>query len=250
MAEVFPLKEIPRSDGGCSIVEFTNDDYLGVSALPNVLPDDWSEFDVGHTFASGDQVWYLGRLYSCDAQHNKTATNNPDATGNWQFVGGQLTVLSGSAGQDPISNVTQLEFSLNISSGLSGSNISLQSNASGDRADYTFNLDPDDFVPAQSGITAQAARDLIDAAVDAQGDGLQATGDGIIAVGNPIFHTSVLLSGQITNDSSTLTLAGYSDPIEYSWEGTTYVRIFADDGSDERLYRGTDFTDLVYTKTY
>ena len=150
MAEVYPLKEIPRNDGGCSIVEFTNDDYMGVSALPNVLPDDWSEFADGHTFTSGDQVWYLGRLYSCDAQHNKTSTNNPDATGNWQFVGGQLTVLSGSAGQDPISNVTQLEFSLNINSSLSGSNISLQPNASGDRADYTFNLDPDDFVSSQT----------------------------------------------------------------------------------------------------
>ena len=49
MAEVYPLKETPRSDGGCSIVEFTNDDYLGISALPNALPDDWDEFDIGHT---------------------------------------------------------------------------------------------------------------------------------------------------------------------------------------------------------
>ena len=59
-------------------------------------------------------------------------------------------MLSGSSGQDPISNVTQLEFSLNINSSLSGSNISLQPNASGDRADYTFNLDPDDFVSSQT----------------------------------------------------------------------------------------------------
>ena len=215
MAEVFPLKEIPRSDGGCSIVEFTNDDYLGISALPNALPDDWDEFDIGHTFTSGDQVWYLGRLYSCDAQHNKTTTNNPDATGNWQFVGGNLTVLSGSAGQDPISNVTQLEFSLNINSGLSGSNISLQPNASGDRADYTFNLDPDDFVSTSGGLTSVSSDETL-------------TGDG--TSGNPLGAANFLQKfslffgtpGAATNITLDSIATSYTD---YTTAGTPYYFI-------------------------
>ena len=44
MAEIYPLKEIPRSDGGCSIVEIDNDDYFAVEALPVELPNDWNKF--------------------------------------------------------------------------------------------------------------------------------------------------------------------------------------------------------------
>ena len=70
-------------------------------------------------------------------------------------------------------------------------------------------------------------------------------------------HTSVIISGRIiTTPALTNVPSGYSGAIAYSWGETgaleTFIRIFADDGTDERLYRGTDLSsaNLVYTKTY
>ena len=142
---VLPLR-IDRTGGTGKVQEFNpTSETLDVRVLPSQLPNDWSEFADGHTFSSGDQVWYLGRLYSCDAQHNKVSATTPNDTGNWQFVGGNLTATSGSSGQSTVNNVTRLDIGLNISRALSGSSVGLGTNASGDLADYTINLDPDDF---------------------------------------------------------------------------------------------------------
>ena len=85
-------------------------------------------------------------MFVCDFSHTKTATNHPENTGNWQEAGGNLTATSGSSGQSTVEHVTRLDIGLNISRALSGSSIGLGTNASGDLADYTINLDPDDFV--------------------------------------------------------------------------------------------------------
>ena len=249
MAEVYPLKEIPRSgSSGCSIVEFTNDDYFSASTLPIALPQVWDEIPDGQSIAARTQVFSSNELYICIDRHNKGSVRPESDLTNWIRPARSVERLVNSDGTTTVidsEGFVGLRFNF-VANGTVTTGTTI-TEASG-LGTITYNLNTSGL--GGGGQSAQQVRDAIDAAVDAQGDGLQATGDGIIAVGNPIFHTSVLLSGQITNDSSTLTLAGYSDPIEYSWEGTTYVRIFADDGSDERLYRGTDFTDRVYTKTY
>ena len=156
MAEIYPLKEIPRSDGGCSIVEIDNDDYFAVEALPAELPNDWNEFPVGHSFIENNQAWYLGRLYVCVFSHTKTADNNPDNTGNWEYVGSHVTATSGSSGQVTVTNMNALNIRLNVNSTLNGSSVGLSSNVSGDQANYVLNLDPDDFVSSGTSIETGA----------------------------------------------------------------------------------------------
>ena len=132
-------------DAACESRDMGPDDCLYITALPLELPNAWDEFAVGHNFNEGDQSWYNGRLFVCDFPHAKTATNHPENTGNWQEAGGNLTATSGSSGQSTVEHVTRLDIGLNISRALSGSSIGLGTNASGDLADYTINLDPDDF---------------------------------------------------------------------------------------------------------
>ena len=150
---VLPLR-IDRTGGTGKVQEFNpTSEVLDVEVLPSQLPNDWSEFADGFSFAEGSQVWYQGSLYTCIFTHNKTTTT-PDATGNWQLVGPGITAVSGSAGQDTITNFNRLEVRLNISSALSGSSIGLQSNASETLAEYVLNLDPDDFASQGGGVTS------------------------------------------------------------------------------------------------
>ena len=119
-----------------------------------------------------------------------------------------------------------------------------------------LNLDPDDFASDTGGQTAPQVQQLITDAVASTTDGLLSPTTGTLAIQNldAFQFTSILISGQLVSDSPTVTNtpAGFSGPLEYSWEGQTYIRIFADDGLTERVYLGTDlsFGNEVYIKTY
>ena len=157
---VLPLR-IDRTGGTGKVQEFNpTSEVLDVEVLPSELPNSWDEFPVGQSFVSGNQVWYQGLLYSCDAPHTKTADNNPSASGNWEFVGGHLT--ASAVGISPVENVTDLDIRLQISSTLSGSDINLETNASGSLARYNIRLDPDDFLSGTlaggAGLTVTGSR--------------------------------------------------------------------------------------------
>ena len=225
MAETWPLKEIPKVDGteGCSVVEFDNDDYIPGSIIENdgVTRAKLADLSVGREQIVLGQVWH-SHLSS------ETATTDGAVAAENLVHGASFTEAD-----DEVVVV--------------GPNVTVRTPAGS-------------FTTARSFNTVSLGT-ITGGGFTIAGDGLDSPSAGRVNIQNfdALQHTSVLISGQLSNDNPTVTNTptGYSGPLQYSWEGgeggsTSYVRIFSDDGSDERLYNSLDLDDanLVYTKTY
>ena len=104
MAEVYPLKEIPRNDGGCSIVEFTNDDYFSASTLPIALPMVWDEIPVGQSITERTQVFSSNELYICIDRHNKGSIRPESDLSNWIRPARSVERIVNSDGTTTVTN--------------------------------------------------------------------------------------------------------------------------------------------------
>lgn len=221
-------------------------DQIDSRVMPTAYPNEWSGNSV--TYRPGNTVFHGDRVWVARSTHTSNTSNPPSESNNsWGAVGGALDGVTGTTGgvsPSGDSGIRDLTFGVNQSSSHTSPTFHVSTDGNND-ADIELRL-PQYALSSASGITA------VNSDASLAGDGN--TDPLRIANFDAMQHTSVLISGQLVSDSPTVTNtpSGYSNPLEYSWETATYTRIFADDGTNERLYSSTDLSmsNLVYTKTY